>query len=130
MISFEDNVREIVGLTSYEEGELPRWFREDLQYYYGVGQIDDAELLCKINRSEWLGHWGIAVVNGEEVAILEHLCDGAEDLDTIAELAYRLTCGYVVVEQSQERPSGWTVYMTELFCVTPRPRVATLATVG
>jgi hypothetical protein len=125
MISFEESVKDIVGLTSYEEGKLPAWLRDHLQHHAGADQIEDAELVERFVHGDWLGHWGVAEIDGDEVAVLETPSDDHGDIAEVAEFAWWADCGFVVVEPSTTYHGGCTTYLTEQFCVKPRRRAAT-----
>jgi hypothetical protein len=124
MISFEESLKDIPGLSKYEETKLPAWLKEQLLHYADKGITEDAELVERFMHGGWLGHWGVAEIDGEEVAVLEHLGDGPEDVADVVEFAWWAECGYVVVEPSVTYRGGCTIYLTEHFCVTPLRRVA------
>lgn len=123
MISFEESVKDIVGLTSFELGKLPAWMKMRVLSFHGASvdeAMTDAEVVEKFVREAWLGHWGVATINGQEVGVLEHLDVNHQDVIEAAALANRLQCGFVVVELDDAYEGGCTTYLTEDYCFAAR----------
>lgn len=127
MISFKESLEEIDGLTEYREGVLATWLREQLLFRLGAlktDPIEDSKLVERVYNDTWLGHWGSAIADGEEVAVFECLVDDLEYIESLAYHAHSLERGFIVVEPSSAHQGGYVTYLTPYFTVTPRPRAA------
>lgn len=127
MVSFEESVKDIEGLTNYEEGKLPCWLKEQVLYFYAPSiaePIADAELIEQFVAGSWLEHWGVATIHGDEVAVFEHLEDDPMEVDEAAYVAECINCGFVVVEPSEKYIGGCTTYLTERKYLKRRREVA------
>jgi hypothetical protein len=125
--SFEVSLEEIAGLTDYREGKLPEWFRKTFFFWgaeHNIQPMDDDKLVDRLYWIDPIGHWGSAMVDGEEVVVVECLGD---DIDCVGGLAYHancIECGFMVVEESESYQGSYITLITPHFCVTPRPRAA------
>lgn len=127
MISFEESLNEIAGLTEFREGELPEWFRNALLFWgaaFITGPMEDDKLVDRLYRIDLIGHWGVATVDGEEVAVFECLGDEIGCVESMANHAHYVECSLVVVEKAESYQGGYTTFITRDFSVTPRPRAA------
>lgn len=116
MCVFSESVKDISGLTAYEDRKLPTWMAERLRHYNCNGTqavMTDAELIDTFVRDSWLGHWGAAIVGGEEVAVFEHIGNHHLGFEEVSELAAEMNCGFVLVEPSDLYDVGCTTYLTE-----------------
>ena len=130
MCEFLESVKDIVGLTAYENGKLPKWLAERLCLDDCNGMdvmMTDAELIDTFVRDSWLGHWGVAVIDGQEVAMFEHLGNHHLGFEEVAELAERMNCGFVLVEPSEIYDVGCTTYLMENLHMASRRTTARVA---
>jgi hypothetical protein len=96
MISFEESMKEIEGVTTFKLGKFRAWMKMRVLSFHGaaVGDVmTDAEVVDKFVRGAWLGHWGMATIGGQEVAVLEHLDVNHMGVVEAAALANRRTSG-------------------------------------
>lgn len=99
-MTFLEELEDYEGLTSYEEGKLPEKLRQYLLYYANVRSIDpmdDAGLVERFVRDEWLGRWGVAVINGHEHAIFESFYYGRETHSKVIGFTIGAECGFLIV---------------------------------
>jgi hypothetical protein len=122
MSEFEENVYAIVGLSAFAAGKLPPWFTKRLDDLFGDiddGEREDFDSIIEFIQGRWLGNWGTAAINGEEVVVLEHRGTDFE-LYKPTHLAEMLHCGFHVVEASEKCDAGTTVYLSERRILVPR----------
>lgn len=98
---------DIIGLTSYEPGRLPGWYRDRVY----DDPIDDAALFDEsLGQLNAVG-WGTAVIDGEEV-LLWHV-EEIEWFTEHFEFANVYGLGVTFVEPSQDFWEGTTAYYSQ-----------------
>lgn len=126
MVEFSESVRDIEGLTSFQLGKVPEWLADCLNETL-VGHPENSSgtdlVAFHLNR-EWLGDWGTATINGNEVFMSEYLAIDAWALFEPAQLAETLYYGLNVVEDSRSC-NGVTAVFSEERVLIPRRNTAT-----
>lgn len=127
MVTFEESLKEIAGLTAYREGELPEWFRKVILFWgaeHNIQPMADDKLVERLYGMDPIGHWGAAMLDGEEVMMFECMGDDIECVGGLAYHANHIECGFFVVEKSKFYQGGYPTFITQDFTVTVRPRAA------
>lgn len=113
MTSFEESVRDIEGLSDFKPGVLPEWLSERLHRKKVAGKktgYSNRHIFAKADL-EWLGDWGKATINGEEVFLFLFRSGLGYYSFESAMWADELECGWQEVEGF--RLEGKTMFFTE-----------------